>query len=232
MQPPMQPGQPPVYGQNAKAHHKQTFLIPFVVFLVLALTFGGLFIWAFMGKQDYKNNVTPKIDAAVKVAVQQESDRKDNEFVEKEKSPVKTFIGPDTFGAITFNYPKTWSGYVVQSEKAATPLDGYFHPNVVPDIAGNTSFALRVRVLNKTYDAHLKTLEGKIKQGKVTVTAYSPANQKEIVGSRLVGEVNVGQKVLMIVLPLRDKTIEISTESDQFKGDLDNIILTSLNFTP
>ncbi len=229
---PMQP-QAPNYGQNTKAaHHRQSFLIPFVVFLVLTLTFGGLFGWAYMGMQDYKNNVTPKINDAVKIAIQEESSRKDNEFIEKEKIPVKTYTGPDTFGRVTFNYPKTWSAYVIHSEKGSSPVDGYFHPDIVPDVAGGTAYALRIRVLDKTYDTHIKSLESKIKQGKVTMIAYNPLNQKNITGARLDGEVNTGQKDHMVILPLRDKTIEISTESDQFKGDFEKIILETLNFTP
>lgn len=234
---------PPQYSQNpplphgvtpvsANSRHKKSFLIPFVISLTLALIFIGLFVWAYLGMQDYKNNVEPKIAAAEKVAIQKESTRKDNEFLEREKSPVKTYTGPDTFGGITFSYPKTWSAYVITNEKSTTPVDGFFHPDVVPDTASKTAFALRVRVLDKTYDQHLKTLESKVKQGKVTVTAYAPLKQKGVTGARVDGEVNTGQKDHMIILPLRDKTIEISTESDVFKADFEKIVLESLNFTP
>lgn len=227
------PQHPQQYGQNTRLIGRaKSFIIPLIISVVVAVIFIGLFVWAFMAMTDYKLNSDEKAAAAVKVAVMQEASRKDNEFLEKEKSPVKTFVGSDTFGGVTFSYPKTWSSYVVQSEKAAAPVDGYFHPDVVPDIAGNTAYALRVRVLNKTYDQHLKSLEGKIKQGKVTLTAYNPLKQKSVVGVRVDGEVNVGQKDHMIILPLRDKTIEISTESDQFKNDFDKIILETLNFTP
>lgn len=231
--PPQQLPHPQMQGYNVqKANHKKSFLIPFILSIVFAVTFIGLFIWAFMGMQDFKNNVTPKIDAAVKVAVQNESSRKDNEFLEKEKSPVRTFTGPDTFGAVTFSYPKTWSAYVINNEKASAPLDGYLHPDVVPDVNGKTAYALRVRVLDKQYNEHMKSFEGKTKQGKITARAFAPKNQPKIIGTRLDGEVNVGQKVHMIVLPLRDKTIEISTESDQFLADFEKIVLESLNFTP
>lgn len=244
MQPQMYPPQqsmPPVGPQGpqqqpmtaAQLHKKRTFLIPFVISVVLVLTFVGLFIWAYLGMVDYKNNVTPKIEAAVKVATEQESTRKDTEFIEKEKNPLKTFTGPDTFGGITFTYPKTWSAYVVQAEQnGGVPVDGYFHPDIVPSVTGKTAFALRVRVLDKTYDTQLKSLEGKIKSGKVKMVAYTAEKQKTVVGARLDGEINVGQKDHMILLPLRDKTIEISTESDQFQGDFETIVLKSLNFTP
>lgn len=227
--PPMPHGVTP---PGSRLPHKQTFLIPFILSTVLVVIFLALFIWAYLGMQDYKKNVEPKIASAVKTAVQEESSRKDNEFIEKEKSPLKTFKGPDTFGGISFSYPKTWSAYVITAEKSGTNVDGYFHPDVVPDIAGKTAYALRVRVLDKTYDQHLKSLEGKVRQNKITLVAYTPSKQKGVTGSRVDGEVNVGQKDHMIILPLRDKTIEISTESDQFKDDFEKIILESLNFTP
>ena len=217
---------------SAHSQKKHTFLVPFLLCLLLVFAFGGLFAWAYMGMQEYKGDVTPKIEAAVKVAVQKESSRKDTEFLEKEKLPVKTYSGPDTFGGITFTYPKTWSAYVVHSEKSSTPVDGYFHPDIVPNIAGATAFALRVRVLNKTYDSHLKSFEGKVKSGKIKLTAYNPAKQKTVTGARLDGEINTGQKDHMVVIPLRDKTIEISAESDQFLSDFEKIILPTLNFTP
>lgn len=224
------PGQQPITAAQIKKRH--TFLVPLIITAVLALVFIGLFIWAYLGMTDYKNNVTPKIEAAVKVATDKEATRKDSEFIEKEKSPTKTFTGPDTFGAVTFAYPKTWSAYVIQSEKSSTPLDGYFHPDYVPDVAGSTAFALRVKIVDKTYDAYVKSLEGKVKAGKVKLAAYTPTNQTTIVASRVDGEVNTGQKNHLVIIPLRDKTIEIGTESDQFLGDFEKIILPSLKFTP
>lgn len=232
--PPVNPQAPQQPMTAAQLKKKHTFLIPFVITAVVTVAFIGLFIWAYMGMVDYKNNVTPKIDAAVKVAVQNESTRKDTEFIEKEKNPLKTYTGPDTFGGIVFQYPKTWSAYVIQKDPGggSNPVDGYFHPDYVPDVAGKTAFALHVRVLDKSYDDQLKSLEGKIKSGKVKMVAYNPAKQKAVVGARLDGEINVGQKDHMILLPLRDKTIEISTESDQFLGDFEKTVLETLNFTP
>ena len=231
--PPVSPSQyPGVTPPSPKLPKTRTFFLPFAIVLVGALVFIGLFVWAFLSRQDYKQNVSQKVNSAVKVAVQQESSLKDKEFLQKEKSPVKTFSGPDTFGGITFNYPKTWSAYVIESERSSIPVDGYFHPDIVPDISGKTAYALRIRVLNQTYDTILKSFESQIKQGKVTMSAYSPSKQKNVVGARLDGEINIAQKDHMAVLPLRDKTIELSTESDQFQADFDKIVLDSLNFTP
>jgi hypothetical protein len=53
-----------------------------------------------------------------------------------------------------------------------------------------------------------------------------------VVGSRIDGEINLGQKDSMILLPVRDKTIKISTESQEFMGDFNDIVLANLKFVP
>ena len=119
--------------------------------LLLSIGFGT---WAFMGRQDYKNNVDKKISAAVKIGKQQESTAKDKEFAEKEKNPLRPYNGPFEYGNINLLYPKTWSGYVSINKDAQTtsPLIGYFYPSIVPstDDAGNR-FALKIEVTSEPY---------------------------------------------------------------------------------
>jgi hypothetical protein len=54
------------------------------------------------------------------------------------------------------------------------------------------------------------------------------------VGSRIEGQLDQKSKNkgVMILLPLRDKTIEISTQSQDFVKDLDNIVMAQFTFEP
>jgi hypothetical protein len=193
----------------------------------------GFGVWAFMGMQDYKNNVQPKIDQAVAIAEEKTKTEKDKEFVEKEKVPTRTYKAGQTAGSLLITYPKTWSAYVEESEKSNNVIDGYFHPSFVPAADSGTDFALRVEVVSKTYDQALKQFEGKVKNGKVRVSAYkAPKMASGLVGTRVDGEINTGQQDSMVLFPLRDKTIQISTESSQFLGDFNNIVLANLEFQP
>jgi hypothetical protein len=81
-------------------------LVLAVILLIGTLGFAG---WAYMSRQDYKDNVDAKVSDAVVIAKQQESTAKDKQFVEKEKNPLRTYHGPDTYGGLTIAYPKTWS---------------------------------------------------------------------------------------------------------------------------
>lgn len=229
------PGMPPVapLTANSGKHHKPWgLIIALILFVLLFISALGFGFWAYSGRQQYKNEADKITAKAVAVAKLEEATKKDSEFTEKEKNPYKKYEGPDTYGGLDIVYPKTWSAYVVQADRTGTPVDGYFHPGHVPDIKSETAFALRVQVTSQSYEHEMKQFEGKVKSGKVKVTAYAPKNVAGVVGSRVEGEIRNGQKNTMVLIPIRDKTIKLSTESPQFAADFENIILANLKFTP
>ena len=229
-QPPMTYGGMPVGQPKQKMN---ILLIPFITTIIFLIAAFGFGIWAYMGMQDYKNNVQPKIDNAVTLAQQEVSSAKDKEFIEREKIPVKTYTAPQTAGSLVIKYPKTWSSFVTEKSTGTSIVEGYFHPNYVPGLDSGTDFALRIKVLSRSYDQEMKQFEGKVKSGKLKISPYkAPKMAEGAVGSRIEGEINTGQQDTMVMFPLRDKTISVSTESAQFVGDLDRIILANLTFVP
>jgi hypothetical protein len=197
----------------------------FGVLFLVTLVFGG---WAFSSRQDYKNNVDEKIVEANKIAVQEVSTAKDNEFLELEKLPVRTFKGPDTYGSISYDYPKTWSVYSKESN-SGTLLDVYSNPAVVKS---DTTQALRVEISSRSYEAEVKNYDSAIKRGEIRSSAFRPEKVSEVLGLRLDGALRKDVQGSMIILPIRDKTLKIYTEIPQFVGDFNNIILPSLFLVP
>ncbi len=223
----------PVSANSQKPGKRWKLIVALVVCILLllgSLVFG---IWAFAERQDYKHNSDIKAAQAAELAKQAESTRKDAEFTEKEKSPTKTYLGPEAYGSVTIQYPKTWSAYIVQTDRSTLPLDAYFHPNFVPSVQQTgQSYALRLQITNQPYDQELRQFEGNVKAGKLTSTPFTPKNVPGAAGVRLDGELSPTQRGSMVLLPLRDKTIKISTESSQFTGDFDLVILPNLKFIP
>src|SRR5262249_10256258 len=153
-----------------------------VIFFLGAAGFG---MWAYMSRQDYKDNSDKKVDAAVTIAKQQTASDKDKEFVEKEKYPLRHYVGPAPYGSVDIQYPKTWSAYVTESS-SGTPIVGYFHPSFVPSTqagTSSTSFALRLEVTNTSYDQVLKSFDANVKSGKVKVTPYKAPKVSSVLGS-------------------------------------------------
>ncbi len=219
-------------AKTKKSKKSLILLLALIVCVLLLLGALGFGLWAYNSQQDYKNNSDKKSEAAVTIAVEKESTRKDNEFTEKEKNPFKTYLGPAAFGSIEIQYPKTWSAFVIETDKGAKPINGFFHPGFVPDTLGQTAFALRLEVTNQSFEQEMKQFESKVKAGKVTVSPYSAKNVPGTPGARVSGEISQDKQGTIILLPSRDKTIKIYTESQQFVGDFDNIILANLKFVP
>ena len=205
---------------------------------VLAGVFGLLFVvatifglWAFSSREDYKNNSDQKAADAVAIAVQQTETAKETEFVEREKEPTRTYTGPETYGSLSFAYPKTWSIYAEQ-ESSGTVLDVYGFPGVVPGISNEQVYAVRAEITSQSYDSEVDSLQNDIDRGLVTAEAFRPANVPSVLGLKVVGEIEREVQGQMVLLPLRDRTIKVFTEAPQFFGDFNTIILPSLTFVP
>lgn len=207
------------------------------VLLIAAIVFGW---WAFSGRQDYKNNSDKKSAAAVSAAQKALSAQLQAQYDAKSQSPYKTFSGPATYGSVSFNYPKNWSAYVDQTSPDQ-PIEAYFYPDQVPGISGNTAFALRVELVANDYSSLLDQFQSNIQDGSITASAYLPPKMKGVAnaqaGTRLDGQINQGsdgtpQNGSMVILKVRDKSLQIYTESNNYVADFNDIILASLKFTP
>lgn len=207
-------------------------LLPLIVVVLLLIGAAVFAFWAYGGRQDYKNNVDQKIAAAVTVAKKAEDSKNAADYAEAAKNPLKTYVGPTDYGRLQVSYPKTWSAYIDQSSGSNVVINGYFYPDYVPDINGTTSYALRVQIINQSYSQSLQGFTQSAQLGSVKVVPYTLPKLPSVVGSRIDGALSQTKKGTMIVLPLRDKTVEVWTEAPQFQNDFATYILPNLTFSP
>jgi len=211
-----------------------SWLIAFILTAVLLVGALGFGMSMFSSRQDYKNNTDTKISAAVEDAEKKLSEKKEVEFAEKEKNPLRTYTGPTAYGSLTINYPKTWAAYIDESGKSSSssPVDGYLNPAFVPGLQTNSNVALRFQVINSTYATNARSLEALVKSGKIRTTPFVAAKVPSAIGVRGEGEIMTGKTGALVLLPLRDKTLKIWTEASQFVPDFNDIILPTLTFVP
>jgi hypothetical protein len=185
-----------------------------------------------MSREDYKYNTDQKIDEAVEVAVEKAEKKKESQFIQREKKPLRTYQGPQSLGSVTFKYPKTWSVYADESQEGEITVIA--HPGFVPADPGGdiTAYALSVQVVSETYDQKVSEYDSFVENGEAKARPYKTAKQPKIVGLRIDGSLSQDNKGSAVILPLRDKTIIISTRSSQFADDFDKIILKNFNFIP
>jgi hypothetical protein len=199
--------------------------------LIGAVIFG---FWSFTQWQSEKNSVNTKINSAVATAKQQESNLKDSQFAQTEKYPLRSYTSPAAYGSVTVKYPNTWSAYVIDDTSNSPYVNGYFYPNTVPDTQSTTAaYALRLEVVQDSYSDILGNIQSNVGQGKSTVTPYKLANVPSVVGSLINGQLpSIERSGTMVLLPLRNMSLEIWTEAPQFDADFNNIILPNFTFSP
>jgi hypothetical protein len=212
-------------------------LIPLI--LVVLILFGASYFgyWAYTNMVDYRDNTDQKIAAAVKVANQQLTVQLQKQFAEEAKSPYKIYSGPSAFGSLHIKYPKTWSAYVSVDSSNQNPVDGYFYPDVVPDTGqdssgASTNFALRVQVQQAAYSDTLQNYQSQVQEGTVKVRPFRLAKVPSVTGIEVTGQIQPQKTGTLIVLPVRNETLEVWTESPQFQSDFTNIILPNFTFSP
>jgi hypothetical protein len=103
----------------------------------------------------------------------------------------------------------------------------YFSAGIVPSVKGKTPFALRVTIIKKDYESILQTFQEQVKKGELKSSPITLQGQN---GTRLDGNFTKDIKGSMVVFKVRDKTLEVYTQSPTFVPDYEQIILPSLTF--
>ncbi len=233
-----------LWGSNGMKQNNEvgsvTSVVTIILLALLLVASIGFGYWAFSSRQDYKNNSDHKAAAAVAAAEASQKAKLQHDFDELAKLPNKTYSGPSIYGTVSFSYPKTWSAYVDQSN-SSEPVNAYFYPNIVPGIQSAAAFALRVELVGSEYNQILSQFSAPIKLGTAKAAAYIPPQMVGVTnvqpGMRLDGEVTRNsqgqtQNGSMVIIKVRDKTLQIYTQSKDFLNDFNTTILPSLKFVP
>lgn len=220
---------------NNTTHERGGAATAVVIILLIILSIGtGVFgAVYYMQAQDYKQNVASKVASAVAENTKKVQAEDAKNFAEEAKQPLKQFVGPDQFGSLHLNYPKTWSNYAVVTSNSATPVNIYLQPDYVTSVSDTTStFAVRAQVTTIPMSQVIAQYGQLQKTGAVKVSPYELPKNKGVIGSRIDGQLEQNKRGSMIILPLRDKTLKIWTESESFLNDFNNIILPNASFSP
>lgn len=197
----------------AKSHRNLAETIALVLVSLVALTFVGLFIWKYLEWDSIKTDVNGQIDAAVAMAVSENTTKLENEFLEREKYPYKTFSGPADYGSLSFEFPKTWNTYIAQDATNGSNFEAYLNPGEVQPVSTQTINALRVQILNQTFENTARTYEGLVNSNQLTITTREVGST---VANTYVGTLPNGLRGIVTIFKVRDKTILLQTDAELF----------------
>lgn len=201
------------------------WMIIAIIFIILSLIFAGAFAWAFMQYLDFRDNTNYKISQAVADNQKKVSLDLEKRFKEEAKSPYSLFVGPDDYGRVSFEYPKTWSVFTQSevSSGASKPFLAFFYPDVVPPVTKTQQFALRMTIEDMDYDTAVGRYANQVKKGEL---ASSPVQVGLLNGTRLDGLFTDDIRGSAVLFKVRDKTLTLRTDSKAFMEDFDKLIKT------
>lgn len=204
-------------------------LIPFILVILLMIGAGVFAGWAYLNYTDQRDNTQSKIDVAVAAAKQEQQEEDNKAFAEREKEPYRQFVGPSDLGRVEFNYPKTWSVYI-DNGGGSGEFEAYLHPTTVHPIDDRRPYAVKVMVESSSYETTINGYQSRVRNGDLR---SDPVTVNGFNGVRLSG--NFSKDITngtAVIFKVRDKTLSIFSETQEFFPDFDNIILESLRFNP
>lgn len=200
----------------AEHHHNVLETVILVIISLVAMVFIGLFIWKYLEWDAVKTNVDGQINEAIAVAVAENTTKLEEEFVEREKYPYKSFTGPTDYGSVSFEYPKTWNLYIDADATDGGDYEAYFNPGEVLPVSRSTVNALRLEILNKSFDNVAKSYESDVSSGELTMVTRKVGST---VANVYTGEISRDMRGIITIFKVRDKTVLIQTDSELFSDE-------------
>ncbi len=233
---PAAPGKAPYQtGNSLSSQHlpvaeKKSHNIIETLLLLVATVVAIVFIWLFVQKSvDYETATTDvdgQIDAAVAMAVAENTTKMEEVFFEREKNPYKEFLGPSDYGSLSFKYPKTWSVYVERDASNGGDFKAYLNPNEVEPVSSETINALRVTIRDEAFDRVVRAYESSVKNGKLQFEVRKVGG---VSANLYVGQLPNRIYGALVVFKLRDKTVMLQTDAEihisQFYTILDTVTM-------
>lgn len=222
--PMVQQVQAPVEEKKDVAGIVKTVVI--VLLSLIAATFIGLFIWMFVQYNHARDDIEYEISQNVAEAKDEQS-MKDAALCQEEKeNPYLIFAGPVDYGELSFEYPKTWSVYVARDASNGGNFEAYLNPVVVEPVSNTTINALRVSILDSSFESAIDKYQRalKNKDRPLTVESVTVNGASANLYSGVIPNTEMNGYIL--VFKIRDKTAVIQTDTVLFKEQFDRLIKT------
>lgn len=206
--------------KNHQNGNTTTITIGVLAFLVIVV--GSFSFWAFTNYTKQRDTVNQQVSAAVQEARKQQRTDDEKRFEEERKSPYRSYTAPEVFGGITLEFPKNWNVYVIDKTGSGTQVDLTIHPDKVRESGDSTNiYAFRMELKDSLFERENESLKRDTERGNLKAKSVTVS---DIEGVQYDGEIERDINGRKIILPYRDKTIIMWTESRDYFNDFQEIM--------
>lgn len=205
---------PPLPKKKVSGNVIETIIL--ILTAIIAVTFIVLFVMKYLEWDAIKTNIDGQIDAAVAMAVAENSAELEAEFAEREKNPYKDFLGPADYGSLSFQYPRTWSVYIARDAARGGNYEAYMNPSEVLPVSSSTINALRVQILDQPFETVAQSYNSSVSSGNLTITTRNVGNT---VANVYTGVFENNLRGILTIFKVRDKTVYLRTDAMLFADE-------------
>jgi len=176
-------------------------------------------------------SVATKAKADLKTAVSQaarqaKSDQKAADKTSQEKlseSPFRTYKAPVLLGGFEIKFPKNWSAYLIEDDNGSPQIDLALQPDfVAKSINGKQAlYAAHIKFVRQA-TAELNTqYQAKVAAKQATA---SDVTVSQIKATQYRGKLDGQNESILVLVPVRDKTILIACEDLHYEPEFREIL--------
>lgn len=146
-------------------------------------------------------------------------------FTEEQKTPFRSYVAPTLFGGFELKFPKVWNLYVIENDSATNQVDLTAHPTLVRFLPkADNAYALRALLSKELKDVAYKRYESQVKSGKLKAKTVTVSGIESI---RLEGRYDQKHDGVVVLIPVRDKTLILISEDPKYLADFEQVLAQS-----
>ncbi len=199
-------------------------IIVIVILVLTTVVFAGLFLWMLTEFNTLKADYDKEVAAEIAKAKDEQSIDDAYKCQEEKDFPYKIFAGPVDYGELNFEYPKTWSAYIAKDASNGGDFEAYLNPIQVEPISNSTVNALRIRIVNRTFEDVAKEYQRYV-GNRDSVLNVESVTVNGATANLYYGTIpNTDLSGYILIFKIRDKTAFMQTDSVLFKESFEKII--------
>jgi hypothetical protein len=200
-------------------------LISTIVFGIIALGFSITSVLAITDAQHSRSTLDSQKKTAYSSGQNDQKAQDAKDQLAANESPFRSYVASELFGNFEIKFPKNWNAYVVEDLSSTTQVNLTLQPDLVRLNGGQgkaNNYAFRALLIKTDSTTLNKTFADRIKNKKLTTKNVTVSG---ITATQYIGALDDTHNGIMTVVPVRDKSLELITDSTtDYLGEYNQIL--------
>ncbi|MFI5240329.1 MAG: hypothetical protein ACHQUB_01300 [Candidatus Saccharimonadia bacterium] len=143
------------------------------------------------------------------------------------ETPFRDYVAPELYGGFDIKFPKDWNAYVIEDDSQLNQVVLYLNPSFVTLSGQNpatNSYAFRAVLINERSTTVIANLVGIAKTNGVTNKSVTVSG---IASTWYDGKFDQFHNGVLVLVPVRDKTLELITDTHDYLTEFNQILAQS-----